>query len=181
MTFKDLILSKEVIVAILSSACSIFIAILSMKKGKNKPLQKEQLETIYFPIFIILEEVFYRYSEDETFSKKIDAAYAIVQDNRLIAGNDLYEHFWYFYQNPCEESFDSLSNFIIRKYNSLLKKNGLSKISPFYRARNKLYDRFGLIFFYASFVSVKIAQFLAVLILTLIIFSIFNTALNLIF
>lgn len=69
MSFKDLVLSKEVIVAILSGAGSIFIAILSMKKGKNKPLQKEQLETIYFPIFIILEEVFYRYSEDETFFK----------------------------------------------------------------------------------------------------------------
>mgnify|MGYP004504123719 FL=1 len=178
MSFKDLILRKEVIVAILSSAVSIFIAILSMKKGKNKPLQKEQLETIYFPIFINLEEIFYRYSEDEAFSKKIDAAYAIVQNNRLIAGNDLYEHFWYFYQNPCEESFDSLSNFIIKKYNSLLKKNGLSKVSSSYRAKNKLYDRFGLTFFYTRLIFTGTVRFLIMLILTLIIFLIFNTVLN---
>ena len=69
MSFKDLILNKEVIAAILTSVVSILISIFSMKKSENKPLQKKQLETIYFPIFITLEEVFYHYSKDEAFSK----------------------------------------------------------------------------------------------------------------
>lgn len=181
MSFKDLILNKEVIAAILTSVVSILISIFSMKKSENKPLQKKQLETIYFPIFITLEEVFYHYSKDEAFSKKVDAAYAIVQDNRLLAGNDLYERFWYFYQNPCEESFDSLSNFIIKKYNALLKKNGLSKVSSSYRARNELYDRFGLAFFYVRLIFTGTVRFLVVLTLILIIFSAFNAFLSLIF
>lgn len=181
MSFKDLMLNKEIIAALLTSAVSIFVAIFSVKKGENKSLQKKQLETIYFPIFTTLEKVFYHYSKEEAFSEKVDAAYAIVQDNRLIAGNDLYERFWYFYQTPCEESFDSLSNFIIKKYNLLLKKNGLSKVSSFYRARNKLYDRFGLTFFYVRLIFIAIIRSFAILIVFLIIFWMFNTILGFIF
>ena len=41
MSFKDLILNKEVIAAILTSVVSILISIFSMKKSENKPLQKK--------------------------------------------------------------------------------------------------------------------------------------------
>lgn len=48
MSFKDLLLNKEVIAAILTSVVSILISFFSMKKSENKPLQKNNLKQFTF-------------------------------------------------------------------------------------------------------------------------------------
>lgn len=48
MSFKDLILNKEVIAAILTSVVSILISIFSMKKAKINHCKKNNLKQFTF-------------------------------------------------------------------------------------------------------------------------------------
>ena len=59
-------------------------------KGRHSEIARERLEKVYFPIFKILHDYFFKYSPDNKhFWEAITKVQEIIAENELIAGNKI--------------------------------------------------------------------------------------------
>lgn len=147
---KSLLMQKDVLLAIITTSITTFFGVYLFFKDRNKELSREKLEKVYFPIFIELENIFFKYKDEPMFLMAVTKVKDIIDKNRLIAGNTLYYSFKNFWE--CKEKdklyfYEKFSNLLIKDYNSLCKKVGIPKISATHRFQNGLYDKKGKTFF----------------------------------
>lgn len=144
---REILTSQNLL--IISTLFTIFSTFFFYYKKRNMSIAKERLEKVYQPILKIIETELYKYSNKTFFLMKINEMKQIIDDNRFLAGNDLYSIFYKFIN--CSEKkkkkklFNMFSNQFLYTYNKLCRDIGVPVISQKYRKDNKLFDTIGKI------------------------------------
>ncbi|MEA4896151.1 MAG: hypothetical protein VB064_12965 [Oscillospiraceae bacterium] len=136
---------SNIVIPSVSAILGILATIYVFFKSNNKDLARERLDKVLFPLMDKLEPVLYKLSADEGFMFLMNEAKQILDQNKMLSGNKLYEEFRLFNDAKendhkfKEERYKSFSNLLINEYNAACRKIGLPIISSQYRLRHKLY------------------------------------------
>lgn len=143
----NVLLQKEYITCILSAVITTLLSVYFPRTKYDKAFERERLEKLIFPIYVILEKYLYNYEyKDISCQLAISQANDILNKNRLIAGNDLYNSFVFFKNTTNrkykKKRFNSFSSKLISDYNKSCKRIGLPELTFIYRFTHKLFTPF---------------------------------------
>lgn len=142
----------NILIAIISAIIPVVLAHYFYTR-QNTPLKMQRIEKVYFPIYVAIENHFFQYSDSSDFLITIHKIKKIIDDNRMIAGNFLYSSFYNFYNNMNSKTYNKFCNRVLIEYNELLRTVGLPIISPRYRRKHHMLDKFGIIEYYFHLIS----------------------------
>lgn len=126
----------------------LFSAIISFyifKRDTSISFVRERYEKLIFPLFNLLEPVFYQKFQPEY----LEEALQIIALHKNLADGKLLELYYYCSQNPSQQNFNQLCSYIDKMYDKSCRKLGLKTRSFSYRIARHQYKHWSYLVFCA--------------------------------
>lgn len=149
----------SLIISIISVIISAFTSVFVYHKNKRKDIAYKRIFNVYEPVFNILEKYFFKYNTTYNFNTAITEVHNIINQNRVLAGYDLYDKFISLCSVLKDEqktftyksnTYNGFCSFFMNKYNKLCKDAAVPHITLKYRLSQKVYTKFGKIRLYIA-------------------------------
>ena len=109
------------------------------------PLIRERYDKLIFPLFDLLELVFYQEYTDNI----LNSALQIIEENKNLADGKLLEINYYLCtKTPSQEEFMQLCTYVDRMYDKFCRQLGLKMRSLYYRLLRHQYKHWFFVVFY---------------------------------
>lgn len=140
-------MTKEMLLKLLKGIISIAPAIISAytsvyvsSKKPNKHIARERLDTVIFPVFEYFER-FPNFENTKQFYTAVEKAEAIIRQNHMLTGVELYTIFYDFYTNRSKDLYRKFYLSLIRETSELFWQCGLPIISMNYRKTHNMLSK----------------------------------------
>lgn len=161
---------------IITSICAILSVIISVyvyKNNRHRDIAKERLINTYEPLFNILSEHLYKYSNNKDFKSAMYQAEKIMYKYRCYSGNNLIFVYEQFKSRSNKKTYEKFCDVFLKNYNRLCRGISIPTIPLLHRVVNKWMSKSQFILFLILQVIEGLVIAVTVVFLMLIILSFF--------
>lgn len=133
--FIENVINNFDLAAIIAAIISISASIYIFRTTPKYDLVYKRYTTLIFPLFELMEPHLFKPIDKSVLSDAID----LIEQNKVIAGNELLYLLYFCKKNPCQEHFDLLCSCVSKEYDHCCSRLGLGKRSISYKISRQQY------------------------------------------